>query len=80
MAKTVTSKVGKPLNPKPALKQDYTVYRVREDLDEEKELLKKAASAEHPPGSAIPNWKWCQTAATRFACRALVWLLDVAIV
>jgi hypothetical protein len=94
MAKTVTSKVGKPLNPKSALKQDDTAYLVRADLEEEKEQLRKAAAAganvlktpaplapaEHPPGSAIPNWKWSQTAPTRCACSALVWLLDVAIV
>jgi hypothetical protein len=45
VAKTVASKVGKPLKPKPALKQDDAVFLVREDLDEEKEQLRKAAAA-----------------------------------
>ena len=45
MAKTITRKVGKPLNPKPAVKQDDTAYLVREDLDEQQERLRKAAAA-----------------------------------
>jgi len=45
MAKTITRKVGKPLSPKPAVKQDDTAYLVREDLDEQQERLRKAAAA-----------------------------------
>src|SRR5450759_4207733 len=66
MAKTITRKVGKPLSPKPAVKQDDTAYLVREDLDEQQERLRKAeaaganalktaappASVEQPPASA----------------------------
>jgi hypothetical protein len=94
MSQKTVKKTVKPRSPKPAVKQDDTAYLVRADLEEEKEQLRKAAAAganvlktpaplapaEHPPGSAIPNWKWSQTAPTRCACSALVWLLDVAIV
>ena len=45
MAKTITKKVGKPLNPKPAVEQADTAYLVREDLDEEQEQRVKAAAA-----------------------------------
>ena len=58
MAKTITRKVGKPLNPKPAVKQDDTAYLVREDLDEQQERLRKAAAvganALRTPAPAAP--------------------------
>ena len=70
MSKKTIRKTTKPLSPRPAVKQDDTVYLVREDLDAEQERLKTttgpgarplqapapAAAAEQPPTpAAVPS-------------------------
>ena len=49
MSKKTIKKTTKPLSPRPAVKQDDTVYLVREDLDAEQERLRSTPGPEAGP-------------------------------
>src|ERR1035437_4245146 len=58
MAKTITRKVGKPLSPKPAVKQDDTAYLDLANLASERKAanLPKLSAALDDPNEAIRWW------------------------